>query len=368
MKKRILQGLVAAGLICVLTVTPVFATSIQDMKKDKAEAETQVEALQSQLTDILDKITTLQSDLEQKEEEIDKTNMDLEISINDQNEQYDAMKLRIKYMYEEGNSSFIETLLSAKSFSDLLNKAAYVAEVHSYDREKLDEYVETTKEIEKLQTSLQAEVKELESMQASLETEKINLNTTISSKESEIAQLDQEIQDALKAQQEAEEAARREEAARQEAINNQQNNVQNNTQSGNSSGNSNSSGNGSSQTIVPPQGQDGAALVQYARQFLGNPYVYGGNSLTNGIDCSGFTQQIYAAFGVSLPRTADAQASCGVEIPLSEAKAGDLLCYWGHVGIYNGSGGIIHASSPQVGIVEWGSCQYRSLKCVRRVL
>lgn len=367
MKKRIIQGLVAVGLVCVLTVTPVFATSIQDMKKDKKEAQIQVETLQSQLTEILDKIESLQSDLTKKEEEIDKTNMDLEISIHDQNEQYDAMKLRIKYMYEEGNASFIETLLSAKSFSDLLNKAAYVSEVHSYDREKLDEYIETTKEIEKLQSSLQAEVEELESMQASLETEKDHLNTTISSKENEIAQLDQEIQDALKAQQEAEEAARREEAARQETINNQQNNGQNSTQNGSANGNGSSS-NGGSQTIVPPQGQDGAALVQYARQFLGNPYVYGGNSLTNGIDCSGFTQQIYAAFGVSLPRTADAQASCGVEIPLSEAKAGDLLCYWGHVGIYNGSGGIIHASSPQVGIVEWGSCQYRSLKCVRRVL
>lgn len=367
MKKRIMQGFVAAGMICVLTVTPVFATSINDMKQDKAKAESEVETLQSQLTEILDKISMLESDLKKKEEEIDKTNMDLEISINNQNEQYDAMKLRIKYMYEEGNASFVETLLSAKSFSDLINKAAYVSEVHSYDREKLDEYVETTKEIEKLQASLQKEVEELESMQTNLETEKTNLNTTISSKESEIAQLDQEIQDALQAQREAEEAARREEAARQETINNQQNSGQNNTQNGNTNGNGSSSNSGS-QTIIPPQGQDGAALVQYARQFLGNPYVYGGNSLTNGIDCSGFTQQIYAAFGVSLPRTADAQASCGVEIPLSEAKAGDLLCYWGHVGIYNGSGGIIHASSPQVGIVEWGSCQYRSLKCVRRVL
>lgn len=67
---------------------------------------------------------------------------------------------------------------------------------------------------------------------------------------------------------------------------------------------------------------DGAAVVAYARQFIGNPYVYGGNSLTNGIDCSGFTQQIYAAFGVSLPRADSAQALCGVEIPLSQAKAG----------------------------------------------
>ena len=75
-------------------------------------------------------------------------------------------------------------------------------------------------------------------------------------------------------------------------------------------------------------------MSSYARQFLGNPYVYGGNSLTDGIDCSGFTQQIYAAFGVSLGRTDTAQASAGVEIPLSQAQAGDLVVYYGHVGIY----------------------------------
>ena len=80
----------------------------------------------------------------------------------------------------------------------------------------------------------------------------------------------------------------------------------------------------------------GNAVVGFASQFVGNPYVYGGNSLTNGIDCCGFTQQIYAAFRVSLPRVDSEQALCGVEIPLSQAKAGDLLCYYGHVGIYNG--------------------------------
>lgn len=362
MKKRLIQGFIAAMMVSVLTVTPVFATSIDDMKEDKAKVENEVQSLQAQLTETLDKINTLEEDLLKKEEEIDKTNMELEISINNQNKQYDAMKLRIKYMYEEGDSTLIETLLTAESFSDLVNKAEYVSEVHSYDREKLNEYIEITKQIEELQVALQAEVEELETMQASLENEKANLNATIDSKQTEIAKLDKKIQDAIQAQREAEERARQEEQERLEQIQQQQ--QQNNNGNSNNSNNSNSG----SQTIIPPQGQDGWAVVAYARQFLGNPYVYGGNSLTNGIDCSGFTQQIYRAFGVSLSRTADSQAYYGVEIPLSEAKAGDLLCYWGHVGIYNGSGGIIHASSPEVGIVEWGSCLYRSLKCVRRVL
>lgn len=366
MKKRIIQGLIAAVMVSVLTVTPVFATSIDDMKDDKAKVESEVQSLQAQLTETLDKINTLEKDLLKKEEEIDKANMELEISINNQNEQYDAMKLRIKYMYEEGDSTLIETLLTAESFSDLVNKAEYVSEVHSYDRKKLNEYIETTKKNEQLQAELQDEVEELETMRASLETEKSNLNATINSKQTEISKLDKEIQDAIQAQREAEERARQEEQERLQQQQQQNNN--NNSNNSNSNNNKPNNNNGGSQTIVPPQGQDGWALVAYARQFLGNPYVYGGNSLTNGIDCSGFTQQIYGAFGVSLSRTADSQAYYGVEIPLSEAKAGDLLCYWGHVGIYNGSGGIIHASSPEVGIVEWRSCLYRPLKCVRRVL
>lgn len=294
-------------------------------------------------------------------------------------------------MYEEGNSSLLETLFSSTSFTDLLNKAEYVAEVHSYDRDKLSEYEATTKQVETMKNDLQDEYEQMQTMQTELEGEKASLTATLEDKQSEIAQLDQSIQDAIAARQEAERKAQEEAAqAAAAAPNTQTNTTQNNTQQSNNNSNSNSnsgnsnsnsnnnsgnSGNNSSNnsssnnsSYVPPQGRDGAAVVAYARQFIGNPYVYGGNSLTNGIDCSGFTQQIYAAFGVSLPRVDSEQALCGVEIPLSQAKAGDLLCYYGHVGIYNGSGGIIHASSPGVGIVEFSNCQYRTLRCVRRVL
>ncbi|MDY5987484.1 NlpC/P60 family protein [Sporofaciens sp. SGI.106] len=375
MKKRIVQAFVAAVLVSALVVTPVFATpSVDDMKQDKEATQSEVDSLQEQLSSTLNKISELEENMSRKQTEIDKANIDLEESIVKQNEQYEAMKLRIKYMYEEGTGSFLETLLSAKSFSDLVNKAEYIQEVHTYDREKLDEYVETTRKVENLMVSLKEEATELQEMQVSLETEKANLNSTIESKQTEIAQLDQKIQDAIAAQQEAERKAREEreaqlaaaqQAAQQAASNNTGNNANNSNNSGNSGNNGNSGG---SSNYVPPQGTDGWAVVAYARQFLGNPYVYGGNSLTDGIDCSGFTQQIYAAFGVSLGRVDSDQAYAGVEVPLSQAQAGDLLCYYGHVGIYNGTGGIIHASSPEVGIVEWADCQYRPLKCVRRVL
>ena len=115
----------------------------------------------------------------------------------------------------------------------------------------------------------------------------------------------------------------------------------------------------------------GEAIVAYAKQFIGNPYVYGGNSLTDGIDCSGFTQQIYAHFGYSLPRTSDAQASVGTEVSWSEHKAGDLIVYPGHVAILTGDGGIVHASNskpyPEGGIKYTSNALYTSYITIRRI-
>lgn len=394
MKNRIVQALLTALVVSSMIVSPVFATTLEDMQKNKEQTESEVGSLKEQLTQTLDKIDTLEADIDKKQTEVEKAGDDLEAAAAKQTEQYESMKLRIKYMYEEGNDSLLETLFSSTSFTDLLNKAEYVAEVHSYDRDKLTEYEETTKQVETMKNDLQDEYEQMQTMQTELETEKASLTETLENKQSEIAQLDQDIQDAIAARQEAERKAQEEAAQAAAAVaqtnaaqaSASQNNTQqstSNTNSGNTnsgttnnsgntgnSGSSSNTGSGSSggSSYVPPQGRDGAAVVAYARQFIGNPYVYGGNSLTNGIDCSGFTQQIYAAFGVSLPRVDSAQALCGVEIPLSQAKAGDLLCYYGHVGIYNGTGGIIHASSPGVGIVEFSNCQYRTLKCVRRVL
>ncbi len=380
MRKRIAQSTIAALLVSVLGVTPVFAASLEDMQADKARAESEASSLQEQISQTLDKIHTLETDLENKQKEIQAADAEFEEAAARQSEQYGAMKLRIKYMYEEGETSFLETLFSATSFSDFINAAEYIQEVHSYDRSKLSEYENTTKEVKELKESLEDEYVQMQTMQTDLEEETASLNATLEEKQEEIAQLDESIQAEIAARQEAERRAREEEerrareeeeqrqaqeAARAAASSNSSSSGGNSNSGSSSSGSSSGSG-GSS--YVPPQGSDGWAVVQYARQFIGYPYVYGGNSLTGGIDCSGFTQQIYGAFGVSLPRVDSAQAACGVEIPLSQAQAGDLLCYWGHVGIYNGSGGIIHASAPGVGIVEFSNCQYRSLKCVRRVL
>lgn len=375
MKKKLVQIFLTAILISSMTMQPVFATpSINDMEATKAQTQGEVDALQKELTANLEKITKLEEEIAQKGEEISRASEDLEEAINEQNRQYDAMKLRIKYMYEEGDADLFEVFLTADSLSDFINQVEYVQNVHSYDRQKLNDYIETKEEIEQLKEGLEQEAKELEQKQVVLNEERAALNASVAEKQDQIASLDAQIQEALEAQRAAQEEAEREARRQQELqqAQQQQQQQQQNQNTGTTNNNSQNTTAPSNPTTpsvtVPPQGRDGWAVVQYARQFLGNPYVYGGNSLTNGIDCSGFTQQVYRAFGVSLGRTDAAQAYAGVGIPLSEAQAGDLIVYWGHVGIYNGTGGLIHASSPSVGIVEFASCQYRSIRCVRRVL
>jgi cell wall-associated NlpC family hydrolase len=111
----------------------------------------------------------------------------------------------------------------------------------------------------------------------------------------------------------------------------------------------------------------GSEVANYALQFVGNPYKYGGTSLTNGADCSGFVMSVYAHFGISLPRTSGGQAAVGKAVSYSEAKPGDILCYSGHVGIYIGNGKIVHASTPSTGIIV-SNATYRTIKSVRRIV
>ncbi len=157
----------------------------------------------------------------------------------------------------------------------------------------------------------------------------------------------------LKREEEAREAARKAAAAAQKK----------------SSGKKSSSGSGSGgATYVASGSGTGSSVANYALQFVGNPYVYGGSSLTNGTDCSGFVMSVYRNFGVSLPHSSggDRSVGYGVSGGLGAAQPGDIICYSGHVGIYIGGGQIVHASTASTGI-KVSNANYRNVLAVRRI-
>ena len=253
---RLITAVVTSSMI----VTPVLAApSVDDLKKEKASKQNEVSSLQSQLTTLMGKVNTLESELIQTGEDITKAQSDLVVAQKKEKEQYAAMKKRIKYMYEAGNDSAFETLVTSDDFTDLLSKAEYVQNVHSYDRKQLQEYVETKQQISDLKDSLEKDQKELESKQAEYEKQGDNLNNLITSKSAEVANLDSEIQAAAEAAaKEAAERAAKEaaEKAAKEAAKKQQASAANNSTSSNrnnstTSNNTTSNKNNTSNTTRP---------------------------------------------------------------------------------------------------------------------
>lgn len=363
---RLITAVVTSSMI----VTPVLAApSVDDLKKEKAAKQSEVSSLQSQLTTLMGKVNTLESELIQTGEDITKAQGDLEVAQEKEKEQYAAMKKRIKYMYEAGNDSAFETLVTSEDFTDLLSKAEYVQNVHSYDRKQLQEYVETKQQISDLKDSLEKDQKELESKQVEYEKQGDNLNNLITSKSAEVANLDSEIQAAAEAAaREAAERAAREaaekaakEAERQQAAASNNNNAASTSNRNNTTSNSSSSSssapaatkpsNSSSSTTTSGTNANGGSIVSRAYSQLGKPYVWGAYG-PDSFDCSGFVSYCLTGSYTRLGTTLTFMGWTRVSNP----QPGDVVTTATHCGIYIGNGQMIHA--PHTGdVVKVGPVQ-----------
>ena len=174
---------------------------------------------------------------------------------------------------------------------------------------------------------------------------------------------------ARKAQEEAAGKAQQQssEKTQQQSQNAQHAQKNDDTAQGSSDQGKNNSQSGGNTATKPQKVSNGQAVVNYAAQFVGNPYVYGGSSLTNGADCSGFVMSVYAAFGISLPHSSSALRSVGYSVSLDVIQPGDIVCYSGHVGIYAGNNTLLHASSPSSGIKYTSPVNYREILSIRRI-
>ena len=291
LRKRVHSAFIATVLTCSLVVTPVFAEpdtleSLQqeqeNLKNQKEAAQNELNSLQSDLDTIVTKLADLEDQLIAKGEEIIQIKADLEAAEEKRQEQYDAMKLRIKYMYEAGTgSATMEKVMTSGDISSMLTQAEYSQQVHDYDREQLQEYANTVQEIEDLQAKSEQELADLEDLESEYQQQEENLNSMISSKSDEVSNLDGMLQEAARKIQE-EKDRQEAEAERQRQLEEQRR-----------------------------QQADCSGLVSYA--------------LTGSYSRLGTTYTFMGWTRVSNP------------------QPGDVCTSWTHCGIYIGNGQMIHA-------------------------
>ncbi len=415
-----------------LVVEPVRATTISGLEEEKKRLEQQkeqaderrrqeqrkyedasgkVNAIQSDVDAVADEIDEIDAALVEtiasvelieegiaaKEEQIEETNKELAAAQETEQEQYKAMKLRIQFLYEKGDTTYLQLLLESANFGDMVNKAEYIEELYDYDRKKLREYQQAREAVERLKSRLEDERSELEAQQHELEEEQKSLEIMLEDKkktydnyEVQLAQARQEAsvykanvkkqneeirkleaqaaekQSQIDAAKKAEEEARR---AQEQALQNQNAGTSSDSSSsgGSSAGSSSSGSSYASASSYAGTGSKGQQIANYACQYIGNPYVPGGTSLTQGADCSGFVWRVYKDFGYSLPRTSYSLRGAGTGVSYADAQPGDIVCYAGHVGIYIGNGQIVHASTQRTGI-KITAATYKEILSVRRIV
>lgn len=356
---------------------------INGLKDQQQTTADDIKNKSAKLDEILAAQKKLQADITSKQAEIEQNQKDLAAAQEKQQEQYDAMKKRIQFMYENSAEDNIWTaIIESNGITDMLNRIEYVSDVYDSDRALMDSYQAAVEQVKEIGTKLDKDMNELTAMQDDYEKQQADVEAAIVALEnqkeqyaSQIAQAQQQAenyQNIITAQgkiiQEQEAAAAAAAAAAARA----------NSSSSSSSYDGGGAGKGGSiagdyaagggKNPGASTGVSGSSVVSYAMQFVGNPYVWGGNSLTNGVDCSGFVHEVYAHFGISTPRYSQAFKSVGQAVSFDNIQPGDVVVYPGHVAIYAGGGVIVEAQSTKAGITANRSVQCHTILAIRRLV
>ena len=352
---------------------------INGLKDQQQTTADDIKNKSAKLDEILAAQKKLQKDITSEQAEIEQNQKDLAAAQEKQQEQYDAMKKRIQFMYENSAEDNIWTaIIESNGITDMLNRIEYVSDVYDSDRALMDSYQAAVEQVKEIGTKLDNDMNELTAMQDDYEKQQADVEAAIVALEnqkeqyaSQIAQAQQQAdnyQNIITAQgkiiQEQEAAAAA--AARANSSSSSPSYDGGGAGKGGSIASDYAAGGGKNPGAST--GVSGSSVVSYAMQFVGNPYVWGGNSLTNGVDCSGFVHEVYAHFGISTPRYSQAFKSVGQAVSFDNIQPGDVVVYPGHVAIYAGGGVIVEAQSTKAGITANRSVQCHTILAIRRLV
>ena len=334
----------------------------------------------AKLDEILAAQKKLQKDITSKQAEIEQNQKDLAAAQEKQQEQYDAMKKRIQFMYENSAEDNIWTaIIESNGITDMLNRIEYVSDVYDSDRALMDSYQAAVEQVKEIGTKLDKDMNELTAMQDDYEKQQADVEAAIVALENQKEQYASQI---AQAQQQADnyqniitaqgKIIQEQEAAAAAAAARANSSPSSSSYDGGGAGKGGSIAGdyaaGGGKNPGASTGVSGSSVVSYAMQFVGNPYVWGGNSLTNGVDCSGFVHEVYAHFGISTPRYSQAFKSVGQAVSFDNIQPGDVVVYPGHVAIYAGGGVIVEAQSTKAGITANRSVQCHTILAIRRLV
>ena len=325
---------------------------MNDIKDKQDEVEGELKDVRKKLSNLINKQKELESEINDTQDEIEKTQADLAIAQEEAQAQYEAMKIRIKFMYENSsNDNMLTSIIESDGIVDMLNQVEYISTIYKSDRQLTEQYKETVDQVEEKEQQLFVKMDEMLMKQETFLGQQKEIEEMVDSLEDTQNEYKAQLADAKKKAdaykktiKEQEEIIRKQEEANKKP------------------------------TYSGGKNVSGETVVNYALQFVGNPYVWGGNSLTNGCDCSGFVHQVYKYFGYNLVRYSLSFAYEGVAVSKENMKPGDIVVYGknsegiGHVAIYIGNGKIVEAQSTKAGITCNRSVFYKQPIAIRRVL